>query len=162
MTAPTTRPIRLALAAGIPVLALLLGGCSSAKGHISQPVLTIKAGECFTSPTKVQAQLSSLPRVPCSVSHNQESYAVVAYTPTGSSTTSSAYPGSDVLSSFAQGVCAQEFTSYVGIDYLDSKLYFTYLMPSARSWETDDDRNVICFITRTGAPLTASVKGTKQ
>jgi hypothetical protein len=67
-----------------------------------------------------------------------------------------------VLTTFAQGACAQRFTDYVGVNYLDSKLYFTYLLPSARSWEQDADRNVTCFVTTTGNQLTATVKGSKQ
>ena len=66
------------------------------------------------------------------------------------------------LSAFAQGACAQHFTGYVGVDYLDSSLFFTYLLPSARSWESDDDRDVICFVTTTGGTLTGSVKGSKK
>ena len=50
----------------------------------------------------------------------------------------SAYPGDDVLETFAQGACAQRFAGYVGVDYLDSTLFFTYLLPSARSWEQDE------------------------
>ena len=51
-----------------------------------------------------------------------------------------------------------EFQDYVGISYLDSSLFFTYLMPSARGWEQDTDRSVVCFVTTTGAELTASAK----
>ncbi|MDT5080785.1 MAG: hypothetical protein QOJ80_5422, partial [Mycobacterium sp.] len=68
----------------------------------------------------------------------------------------------DVLEKFAKGVCAQRFTAYVGVDYLDSSLYFTYLLPSARSWEQDDDRNVLCFVTTTGGTLKTSVKGSRK
>ena len=50
--------------------------------------------------------------------------------------------------------CAQNFQSYVGISYLDSSLFFTYLLPSARGWEQSKDRAVICFVTTTGADLT--------
>jgi len=74
----------------------------------------------------------------------------------------SSYPGEDVLTTFAQGACAQRYRGYVGVDYLDSTLFFTYLLPSARSWEQQADRNVLCFVTTTGTMLTKSVKGTKQ
>lgn len=125
-------------------------------------MFSVSPGECFQAPTKVQAQLSSLQRVTCSKPHTQESYAIVPYAASSAAAAASAYPGADALSAFAQGACAQHFTGYVGVDYLDSKLFFTYLMPSARSWEQDDDRAVICFVTTTGAPLTSSVKGSKR
>ena len=62
----------------------------------------------------------------------------------------------------AEGACAQRFQSYVGVAYQDSSLFFTYLLPSARSWEQGDDRTVLCLVTTTGQKLTASVKGSKR
>jgi hypothetical protein len=163
---------------GAAVLALVaclaggLSGCSFLKGKksvtVSESVFSVKAGQCFNAPTTVKAELSSLTRTPCSQPHTQEAYANVAYVAVNSGVTSapssanSAFPGDDLLSTFAQGACAQRFTSYVGVNYLDSKLFFTYLLPSPRSWESDNDRNIICFITTTGTKLTESVKGTKQ
>lgn len=124
-------------------------------------MFTVRPGQCFTSPTSVHAELSNLSRTPCKRPHNQEAYAIVAYkAPDG--TSASAYPGNDALAQFAQGACAQRFGNYVGVNYLDSKLYFTYLLPSPRSWEQADDRNVICFVTTAGGTLTSSVKGSKK
>jgi len=129
---------------------------------VSVSVFSVQPGQCFTAPAQVKAQLSNLNRIECTSPHSQESYALVAYTnPNG--TTSSTYPGNDLLANFAQGACAQRFSSYVGVDYLDSSLFFTYLLPSARSWEQGDDRNVICFLTTTGSTtLDSSAKGSKQ
>jgi hypothetical protein len=143
-------------------LALIIAGCSGSGGSgVSVSVFSIESGQCFLSPTKVHAQLSSVQRTPCSRPHNQEAYATVPYKlPNGRK--ASAYPGDEALSKFAQGACAQRFAGYVGIDYIDSKLFFTYLMPSARSWETDDDQNVICFVTTAGGTLTGSVKDSRK
>lgn len=153
------------------VVAATAVACSKAPtvSH-SVSVFSVRAGECFAAPSKVQAQLSSLKAVLCSQPHTQEAYAVVPYQQAGGSPSASAsavtlttsYPGDDVLTSFAQGVCAQRFTKYVGIDYLDSRLFFTYLLPSPRSWSQGDDRDVICFATTTGSMLTASVKGSRK
>ncbi len=153
-------------------LVLCLTGCSWFGGNKSSgkkiSVFTVQPGQCFDAPGTVKAQLSSLTKVSCTSPHNEESYAVVQYQPANGSVStsgvavSSAYPGDDVLTTFAQGACAQRFTSYVGVDYLDSKLFFTYLLPSARSWEQDADRAITCFVTTTGNKLTSSVKGSKQ
>jgi hypothetical protein len=35
-------------------------------------------------------------------------------------------------------------------------------VPSARGWEQNDDRSIVCFITTTGAELTSSAKASKQ
>ncbi len=137
----------------------LVGGDKAAGKSVS--VFSIKPGQCFITPATVRADLSSVDRTACSAPHTQESYASVDYTaPDGS--TPSDYPGSDVLTRFAQSACAQRFGPYVGVDYLDSKLFFTYLLPSARSWQQGDDRAVICLVTTTGARLTSSVKGSKK
>ena len=131
-------------------------------GHrsVSVSVFTAKAGQCFVSPTTVHAELSKLSRTPCSQKHNQEVYATVGYVAADGSKPST-YPGNDLLTKFAQGACAQRFGPYVGVDYLDSSLYFTYLLPSPRSWQADD-RNVICFVTTAGGTLDSSVKGSKK
>lgn len=154
----------------LAVVLLSAVGCGKAKGvphNIS--VFAVRPGQCFVAPTSVKVQLSTLKMTSCSKPHTQEAYAVVRYEASGGGPTVSStgvslgtsYPGGDVLTTFAQGVCAQRYGPYVGVDYLDSKLFFTYLLPSARSWTQADDRNVICFVTTTGATLTSSVKGSK-
>lgn len=139
----------------------LFGGKSGAS---SESVFSLTPGQCFQAPAKVQAQLSSLQRTSCTKGHTREAYAKIHYSGPGaaSASTASTYPGPTTLSTFAKGACAERFKSYVGIDYLDSSLFFTYLFPSARSWEQDDDRNVICFVTTTGQKLFESVKGSKK
>ena len=144
-------------------VAAVLTACSGSKTPgTNVSVFTIGVGQCFNAPGEVQAELSKIRRVPCAAQHVREVYAILDYAATGSSTTSNAYPGSDALSVYAKGVCAQQYKPYVGVDYLDSSLFFTYLVPSARSWEQDDDRKIICFVTTTGAPLTGSAKGSMK
>ena len=110
-------------------------------------------------PQKVATELTKIQQVSCSSTHTEEAYAVVGYkAPDGS--VPDDYPGDSVLKQYANGVCAQRFAGYVGVDYQDSSLFFTYLLPSARSWSQADDHNVDCFITTTGSVLHASVKGT--
>lgn len=168
--------LRTSVIAMVIATSVALGGCSwfghGKSGTKQVSVFDIRPGQCFTPPTAVKVQLSKITGTPCTKPHTQESYAVIRYSPAGSASGSSSgpvatqltssYPGADVLSTFAQGACAQQFQAYVGVDYLDSKLFFTYLLPSARSWEQQADRNVICFVTTTGSPLTSSVKGSKQ
>ncbi len=152
----------IALLPGCTACSWFGGGNSASK---SESVFSVRPGQCFQAPAKVQAELSSLQRTPCSTPHTREAYAIVPYGATGTASSAQsggAYPGSDALSTFAKGACAQRFTGYVGVDYLDSSLFFTYLLPSARSWESNDDRSVICFVTTTGSKITGSVKGSKQ
>ena len=153
-------PARLILTA-VAVLPLL-GGCGwpwhQDDGAAKASVFDAKIGECFQSPTEVQAQISDLQQVDCATPHGQEAYALPAYKPAAGS---DAFPGDEILESFAQGACAQAFGPYVGVDFLDSRLYDTYLLPSPRSWQ-DGDRTVLCFATDSGSAMVGSVKGTKQ
>lgn len=134
-----------------------LAGCGLFGGGDDETsVFDAEPGMCFQAPDQVEAQVDELDEVSCSEPHDQEAYAVVPYT-----SDDDAYPGDDELAAFADGRCAQEFRDYVGIDYLDSSLYFTYLVPSPRSWE-QDDRDVLCLVTNAGKPLEGSVKGSER
>ena len=162
-------PRRLASVLSLAIAALLtltLSGCSWFGGGKStgksESVFDVKVGDCFTAPGDVKTELASLNKVPCTQAHAQEAYALIAYAKADANSASAAYPSADVLTNFAQGSCSQKFQSYVGVNYLDSSYFFTFLLPSARGWEQDTDRNVICFITTTGGTLTASAKNTKK
>lgn len=166
-SAPANQPTRAIVLLAIALAAALcLSSCSWFGGKKSDnkqiSVFSVKPGECFNPPSKVTAELSKLSETGCTDKHTHEAYAVVDYTNTSGSSVGAAYPGSDVLTTFAQGACAQRYGAYVGVDYLDSKMFFTYLLPSARSWEQNSDRKIICFVTTTGNELTSSVKGSKQ
>lgn len=153
----------------LAVLAVMLAGCSlfggSGEEGESIKVFDAKPGQCLLPPAEVEAQISSLTVVPCSQPHTQEAYAVVPFKAKGAQAGAAgtgAYPGDAVLKTFAEGVCAQHYADYVGIDYLDSSYFFTYLLPSARGWDQGPDRDVLCIVTTTGEKLTASVKGAKR
>ncbi len=137
----------------------LLAGCSVFGGDDDGNVFSVQPGQCFLAPEKVKAQVSSLDRVDCKEKHDQEAFAVLAYTGTGAE--EGTFPGDDALIDWADGSCAKAFGGYVGVDYLDSELFYTYLLPSARSWQ-DKDRDVICFVIDSGRPMSGSVKGSKK
>lgn len=140
-------------------LTVLAAGCSS--DDDTDSVFSIKPGQCFMAPGEVEAQISDLEKVDCADPHDHEAYAVVPYAAEGDEPASDEYPGDDVLKGFADGSCAERFRDYVGIDYLDSTLFFTYLLPSPRSWQ-EEDRSVVCLVTGSGSQLQGSVKGTAQ
>jgi hypothetical protein len=122
-------------------------------------VFEVTVGQCFATPQVVKAELANIESVPCDAPHRQEAYALVDYVPP-SGVDGDAYPGDAALASYADAICAQNFEKYVGVSYLNSSLYFTYLVPSARGWQESNDRSVICFVTTTGQELTSSVQGT--
>jgi hypothetical protein len=146
---------------------MLLSGCGlfgQDKPGKDISTLDIAVGQCFTPPTTVKAELSTLRALPCDVEHTQEAYAVVPYSTSGDGKAKpdEQYPGSDVLTAFADSTCAQRYADYVGVPYTDSSLYFTYLLPSARGWESEDDRSIVCLVTTTGEKLTSTVKNSKR
>jgi hypothetical protein len=146
------------MAATAALLVLILAACSGggASPGVNVSVFHLKVGYCLVPPTNIQAELSSVKVVACKKPHTQEVYANVDDSSAGDN-----YPGDTALRSFADGQCLQRFQGYVGVDYRESSLFYTYLLPSARSWEAKD-RTVVCVITTTGAQLTKSVKASQK
>lgn len=143
---------------------VVLTGCSHASNSGNgASVFKLKVGNCVVPPTAIKAEISSVKVVSCTTPHTQEVFAEVPYGRLGTttSTTSDNYPGVAALQTYANGACLQDFASYVGVDYRYSSLFYTYMLPSARSWSSND-RTVVCLITTTGQPLTASVRGSRQ
>jgi Septum formation len=146
-------------AAVVTALLVLVGaacGGSSPSVGASVSVFHLKVGECLVPPTAVQAELASVKVVSCKEPHTQEVFHLV-----DDNTGNDTYPGDSALVTFAQGSCLEAFGPYVGVSYRNSQLYYTYLLPSVRSW-ADKDRTIVCVITTTGRPLKSSVKGTRM
>jgi hypothetical protein len=145
-------------------IVLVLTGCSNnarrSNGAITKPgkisVFDLRAGDCVVPPKNVAAEITSVTGVPCADSHPQEVYDKVDYKD------GDAYPGDDALKSYADARCQDGYEPYVGIAYSESRFYYTYLLPSARGWENDGDRTIVCLVTTTGDQLRSSVRGSKQ
>lgn len=134
----------------------LAAGCSnSALGAHPDSVFQLRVGDCLNPPSKVAAQVVTVSVIPCNRPHTQEVFALVK--DAGPST----YPGAESIQTVANAKCLQYFAGYVGVPYQRSSLFYTYLLPSVRSWEAGD-RTITCIITTTGQRLTSSVKGSKR
>ncbi|EYR62628.1 septum formation protein [Actinotalea ferrariae CF5-4] len=159
-----TSSARLATRRAPALLAVLaLAGCglfgSDERGDVVG-VLELEVGDCLLAPQEVQAEVGSVRLVPCTDPHEQEVYAVEVYEDADGATPEE-YPGEAVLTSFAEGRCLETFAGYVGTDYRDSSLFFTYLLPSPRGWQgagREADRSIVCVVTTTGEQLTSSVR----
>jgi hypothetical protein len=150
--------IRAAAAGSIAVLAVAgCGGASkvaSVPGH-EESVFHLKVGQCVVPPTDIKVEVTAVKVVSCRSPHTQEVFAVLR------DRGGDVFPGPGQVTTFANGECLQQFKPYVGDDYRDSSLFYTYLLPSVRSWAAGD-RTVVCLITTTGQQLTASVKGSDR
>jgi hypothetical protein len=147
------------IAALAAVLAVIVAACSGHGGSVpgaSVSVFHLKAGDCLVPPSNVQAELSKVKVVACKQPHAQEVYAMVDDRAAGDN-----YPGDTSLRTFADANCLQHYSAYVGVDYRNSLLFYTYLLPSVRSWAAKD-RTIVCVITTTGQQLTSSVKGSRH
>ena len=163
------RSLAVGAALGLVVLAGCTGKSSSANGPgKSTSVFKLKPGDCVVPPTDIKAEITAVNVVHCSTPHTQEVFANVTYVPsvppgavTSVTTKTDSYPGDTALRTAANGLCLQQYAAYVGVDYRDSTLFYTYLMPSARSWG-NKDRSIVCILTTTGQTLTVSMKGSKR
>jgi hypothetical protein len=145
------------------VLAVVLGACSddgpgrddtgqiTSAGDLS--VFDLQVGDCVLIDDELEAANETLPVVPCDEPHQAEVYALVDVDDLDQ------YPGERELSNRAEIECVAEFADYVGVDLADSVLFFTYMIPSIRSWQDDDDRTVVCMVLGVGGPLEGSVRG---
>ncbi len=112
----------------------------------------VRVGDCFDDIGPDQADVSSLPGVPCSAPHDNETYAVFDVSLTS-------YPDESAMYELANEACMERFESFVGKDYQSSSLDILTMYPSAESW-IQDDREVICAVYDMNASkLEGSVKG---
>jgi hypothetical protein len=137
---------------GIFTLTFVISSCGKGAQGDSSGVV-VKVGDCSNSNLSQTGEKLDL--VPCDKPHALEAYSIVASTATS-------YPGADALQVFAEQSCIDKFFDYVGVELSQSILYYTYVYPSATSWNNKSDRSVVCFIYKATEPLlTKSVKGSK-
>jgi hypothetical protein len=154
-----TRWQRVAIAAVGLGLVAPVGACSSggihrdSNGRITEKgklsVYDLRAGDCLNPPDRVDNELVMVDVLPCADRHTQEVVAVKTID-------SKDYPGDDEVRKTAEQLCVKPFGDYIGVDYVDSGLYLTYLLPSLRSWD-DGDKDVTCIAQVVDAD---GVKGT--
>ena len=139
----------------------LIASCSGDKpkrdeaGNVISPgnssVFDLKVGDCTKE--ELTSEETDIDLLPCNEPHTHEAYFSVDYV-------GDAYPGSATLEVFAEQKCVGAFADYVGVELSQSRFYFTYLYPSVTTWQSKNDRQVMCFVVSRDELLTASAKGT--
>ena len=114
-------------------------------------IFELKVGDCTKEELKAEA--TNIDLVPCTEPHTHEAYFSVDYV-------GDAYPGSATLEVFAQQKCDGAFSDYVGVELAQSNYFFTYLYPSVTTWQSKNDRQIVCFVVSRNEVLMTSVKGT--
>jgi hypothetical protein len=146
------------LVAALVLVTACNGDDDDTKAH-SQDVLDVEPGAeqpvCLQVTDDLPAEVTKLPVIDCAEPHTHEVYATVV-------SSESVYPGVDALGSFAQVKCLSAFEDFVGISAFDSDLSYSWLVPTLKSWNDDDDRDVLCVLARRdGSPLVGSMQGQK-
>jgi Septum formation len=167
-TVPVVRATTAALLAGC--LAVAVAGCSRDGGAglvpRTQEERDALVGTCLVVDSDVGEQVSSLPKVSCDQEHTHEIYAVVPFAPDSPATGTTvdpkdlAYPGEEALTQFAEAACHREFRTYVGIDAIDSQLFYSWMIPTVGGWNgSREDRSIVCVVGDPSSPrVTGSVK----
>ena len=110
---------------------------------------------CMQVSENLPPEVEELPVISCDVPHTHEIYATVDYD------VKDVYPGVDELSAFAEVECLSLFEEFVGRSQFDSRLSYTWLVPSLEGWNDEDHREVLCVLAeRAGGELTGSMRST--
>lgn len=105
---------------------------------------SLRVGDCFNIPQSAQEttdgiELDSLPALPCNELHDAEVFQLINFS-------FLEYPGDDEISGLAREACLPYFESFVGRSYIESDLDIYFLYPTLQSWNTMNDREVVCAI----------------
>jgi putative regulator of septum formation len=110
---------------------------SAIVGEGSVNAFQIRVGDCFNDSSSLE-EVSSLPGVPCSEPHDNETFAVIDLTV-------ATYPEGDAMAELAYGSCMERFEAFVGTDYESSSLDILTMSPTSEGWK-QNDREVICAV----------------
>ena len=99
----------------------------------------MKVGDCFDD--QDSEQIFDVPGRPCSEPHDNEVFAIF-------DARLSEFPGSEQMTAYGTDKCIARFEAYVGRDYQSSALDVMPITPTARSWDAQNDREVICALYR--------------
>jgi len=145
------------LTAGIAVIVLLATGTWMLEGgvtRLSGDTSSIAVGDCLELPD--QGTVRNLTEQPCGSPHQAE----LIYR---GALDGPRYPGEAVVQNQVESFCSNQFETYVGRAFDDSRFEMLYIYPLASTWTTGD-REYLCMANEpNGAQLAAgTVKGSKR
>lgn len=162
-----TRRRTAALPALLLLLALAAAGCSSEPAASRDEAGSVRTegavdafevalGDCMDEPADAPEgtyDVESVRAVPCDQPHDSEVYSVFEL-PEGE------FPGEEELMETGDARCLEDFETFIGVPYDDSKYDVSSLFPTRESWTSEDDREYVCIvIAPEGERLTGSLKG---
>jgi hypothetical protein len=150
--------------APIIATALLCLGCDyaerDASGQIvdggSLDVADLRVSDCFQSLHEDRTLVSEVSAVNCDQPHDNEVYYVI-------SLGGDAWPGEENVNDSALRGCFEAFEPFVGTQYEDSRLEFTWFAPNQRAWEQLGYRDIACILFDANLErLSGSMKNSRQ
>ena len=115
--------------------------------------LDLQLGDCFVNPGADRV-VTTVQLVPCDEPHDYEVFHIFELED------QDAYPGDSALQQQWTAGCLQQFEEFVGVPFDVSAIEISGIYPTAETWESIDDREVICSVTRVdGEPLVGSARG---
>ena len=147
-------PVKLAAMLGVTAVGV---GLYLATAFLIAPIPTFTTGSCLNG-VHEGAELSAARTRPvdCAVAHENEVVGSIDYPGNG------AYPGMDVLFTFAETPCYEAFAAYVGVAFDASALDMILVTPTDLTW-IKGDRVIACVaIAPSGQSLTGSVRGSAR
>jgi hypothetical protein len=149
---------------------VVLASCSGGDGD-NTSVLEVDTQpideRCLQFEDDVGAQVTEFPWVACNVAHSHEVFEATPFleslTNTSTGSIPDVYPGFDRLESFAERACLEAFEPYVGISAFDSKLFYSWLVPTLASWNDFDDNEIVCVAGNADStPLEATIQNSQR
>ncbi|MGC3986493.1 MAG: septum formation family protein [Pseudorhodoferax sp.] len=117
-------------------------------------VFTLAVGDCFNDVDTAE-EISSLPVVPCSDSHDNEVFYEFTL-PDGD------LPAASEIDDAVLENCAPAFASFVGMTYEESTLDYWDIRPTQEGWDSIGDRVVQCAIFDPAGPVTGTLAGAQR
>ena len=159
----------LALTGSAVALSIALTGCSALnsilgggdaqrddEGNVTEEseidIFSLKVGDCLTEEALTGGETQTAPVVPCDEPHPYEVYHEFELE-------DGEYPGTDAIYDVAVEGCEAVFNTFVGIDWSESTLDYTWFEPTQQSWEQANDRLIQCIIGDSAGDVTGTLEG---
>jgi hypothetical protein len=117
-------------------------------------LIELAVGDCLNQKNLEDGVASTDPLVDCDESHDLEVFASLTLD-------EGDYPAVETLVTFGTKKCANEFATFVGLDFGISALDFQYYYPTESSW-ANGDRGVDCVVFDPTQKTTGSLAGAKR
>jgi hypothetical protein len=116
----------------------------------------IAVGDCIVDEAAASeevVEVSSVTAVPCSRPHDAEAYSAFDL-PDGD------FPGDEEVAAAGDERCLEDFESFIGTPFEESRYDIFTIHPSEQTWNEMDDREVVCLvIDPEGGKLEGSLRG---